>query len=389
MADDQNRIVEILVKYALYEPLTEEETRLLEDWRSRSEGHDALPEQLRDPEWISEHRRLLKNNPAPIVSLPLIVPSRIGWRKPVLAVVCVVVLIGGWMLFGRRSFSSSDGVAGGGVPPAGVRAYLTREDGGVLVLDTVAVGGVVESDANGVVRLTDENTLSYEGYNKAGLLKQRLVVAPGAGPWRILLADGSRVVLKDGSSLEYGADLRGSRPVLEGEAWFGVARDASRPLTIGLAGGTEVRVLGTTFAASTAGGETRVLLYSGAVRVRKGGDSLLLRPGQAAEVSGSVLAGRVMRDSERVLAWRGKYAEEEFFDFENASLPVILKELADWYGVSVSNPDSIQGVAITGKLSRSLSLDDMLKALERVEKGHARLRVKLNSILVQPGKPGG
>jgi len=370
MTDDQNRIVEILVKYALHEPLTPEEDRLLAVWRGRSPGHDELPEQLRDPEWIEEHRRLLRQNPAPIVPFP-VSPYRIGWRKPLLAVVAVLLVVGGWMLLRPRSSSGAGGLVASGRVPAGVRAYLTREDGSLLVLDTVA-----------------DNTLSYVGY-KGPVLRQRLVVSPGAGAWRILLPDGSRVVLKDGSSLEFTTDLRSGRPVLEGEAWFGVSRDASRPLTLGLSGGTEVGVLGTTFAARAAGGETKVLLYSGAVRVRKGADSLLLRPGQAAVVGGSGLAARAMDDPERELAWRGRYAEEEVFDFESASLAAMLKELAGWYGVRVSNPDNIQGVAMTGKLQRSKSLEDMLKALERVEKGHARLRVNSDTIQVLPWHPGG
>jgi ferric-dicitrate binding protein FerR (iron transport regulator) len=176
--------------------------------------------------------------------------------------------------------------------------------------------------------------------------------------------------------------------VLEGEAWFGIARDVSRPLTV-VVGGEEVSVLGTEFDVSVSGGGTRVLLYSGAVRVRKGGDSLVLRPGQAAVTGSTGLAVRVMNDSERALSWRGRYSEEAFFDFENSGLPAMLKELADWYGVQVSNPDSIQGVPLTGKLPRSLSLNEMLRALERVEKGHARLRVNADTIHVLPGHPGG
>ena len=121
MPDDQNRIVEILVKYALYEPLTEEETGLLAAWRSRSQGHDELPEQLRDPEWIAEHRQSLRDNPAPVIPIPLSTPYRIGWRKPVLAVVLVLVIVGGWMLLGRPSSSSGDVVLSD-VVSAGTRA---------------------------------------------------------------------------------------------------------------------------------------------------------------------------------------------------------------------------------------------------------------------------
>lgn len=399
MTDDQNLIVEILVKYALYEPLSEEETRLLEAWRSRSEGHNALPDQLRDPKWIAAHKRLLQSTPAPIVPIP--VEHRIGWRRPVLAVAIVLTLVGGWMLLRQRSSEPAGVVAETGAwvetgIPVNDQALLTREDGRILVLDTVPVGGVVDAG----VWKTDDQTLTYEmgtltyKMNKGVGMKQRLTVGRAAGPWRILLADGSRVVLRPGSSLEYSADLRSGKPGLQGEAWFGIARDASRPLTIATAGGAEVRVLGTTFdIVAPPGGESesKVALFSGAVRVRKGGDSIVLKPGQAA-VAGAGATGltvRLMADSERMASWRGVYADEEFFVFENTSLRGMLKELAPWYGVRVSNPDNIEGVAITGKLPRSLPLKDMLKALERVEKGHARLRVNVDTILVLPGKPGG
>ena len=392
MTDDQNRIVEILVKYALYEPLSEEETRLLGAWRQRSEGHDALPDQLRDPQWIAKHRRQLKEAPTPILPIPaegtVPVPPRIGWREPVLALVFTVLIGGVWLYL--RHESQPDGsrvTVESAVVPADFRALLTREDGVMLVLDTVPVGGVVE---DGMARKTDTNTLTYNNGNGAGM-KQRLVVAEGSAPWRVLLADGSRILLHPGSSLAFSSVLREARAVLEGEAWFGIARDVARPLTIGMAGGAEVRVLGTIFDVRAGGGESKVLLYSGALRMRKGEDSVLVRPGEGAVAQAGGLHVREMTESERRLDWRGRYAEEDFFDFQNAGLAEILGEIGAWYGVRVSNPDGIKGVAITGKLPRSLSLEKLLKALERVEGGHARLLIAPNThtILVSPGKPGG
>jgi|GEM_PF-1803995 len=96
MDDEQQRIVDILVKYALYQPLTEEEAHLLERWRQRSEGHRALPDQLRDAEWIAEHRRQLEQVSSPLLIVPA--RQRTAWRKPVLALILTALAVAGWML---------------------------------------------------------------------------------------------------------------------------------------------------------------------------------------------------------------------------------------------------------------------------------------------------
>src|SRR5579859_7856808 len=60
---DRNLTNAILVKYALQRPLTHAEIQLLNEFRSRSDEHNALPDQLRDPAWREEHRRVLKKAP--------------------------------------------------------------------------------------------------------------------------------------------------------------------------------------------------------------------------------------------------------------------------------------------------------------------------------------
>ncbi|HVS95764.1 MAG TPA: FecR domain-containing protein [Puia sp.] len=386
MGDEEQQIVDILVKYALYQPLSEEEADLLDRWRQRSQGHRALPDQMRDAEWIAEHRRRLQQVSSPLIVMPRSGTARL--RKPALALFLTGIVVAGWLLLRKRQEGPLPGTMV--LMAADRRAVLTHPDGSAVILDTVTDGKIVGQYGNVVARKTEGRTLSYSG-NGDGvqMTPDRMTLAEGAAPWKIVLADGSRIVLRGGSSLEYCADLRRSLPVLEGEAWFGVARDASRPLTVLLGRGKEVRVLGTTFDARAVVDRGSVLLYSGSVRVRSNTDSLLLRPGEALEMDGFAMRRRPMSNAERTLAWRGRFAEEELFDFNNTPLADVLKAVGSWYGVRISNPDRLQGVAVTGKLPRSLPLEQLLADLQRVEKGHVLLRLRSGSINVVHAPIGG
>lgn len=58
------RIVDLMVKYALQENLTEEEIGVLEEFWERSPEHMKLKEEFGDPEWIRS--RLANRKPAPM-----------------------------------------------------------------------------------------------------------------------------------------------------------------------------------------------------------------------------------------------------------------------------------------------------------------------------------
>ena len=74
------------------------------------------------------------------------------------------------------------------------------------------------------------------------------VLAKAGTRTRLLLSDGSQVWLNSGSKLKYSNDFnRGSREVgLEGEAYFDVKKDASRPFIVHTSS-LDIRVLGTAF----------------------------------------------------------------------------------------------------------------------------------------------
>src|SRR3982751_821192 len=74
------------------------------------------------------------------------------------------------------------------------------------------------------------------------------VVAAVAQQTRVTLGDGTRVVLNAGSRLSYADDFgRGTRDVvLDGEGYFDVVHDASRPFRV-LARGSVAQDVGTRF----------------------------------------------------------------------------------------------------------------------------------------------
>lgn len=97
---------------------------------------------------------------------------------------------------------------------------------------------------------------------------------------RIVLEDGSTAILNQGSKIRYDNDFDGIRyAVLDGEAFFEVARDEKKPFIV-KAGVTRTRVLGTSFNISESGTEVNVTVATGLVEVSDETGSVTLRPDQ-------------------------------------------------------------------------------------------------------------
>ncbi|WP_045224130.1 FecR family protein [Methyloterricola oryzae] len=97
----------------------------------------------------------------------------------------------------------------------------------------------------------------------------------------ISLADGSRVILNTDSAfaLHFDSRTRGVE-LLQGEAFFIVAKDSARPFVVS-AGQGSVTAVGTEFGVRRDDEYTHVELVEGLVRVRDGRREELLKPGQA------------------------------------------------------------------------------------------------------------
>jgi len=126
----------------------------------------------------------------------------------------------------------------------------------------------------------------------------------GAGETKVVtLADGTRVHLdaRTAVAVDFSARHRGVR-LLDGEAWFEVARDSSRLFTVS-AGGETITALGTAFDVATERARTEDTVTAHRVAVAANGVRKTLDKGQQASFGPSLALGPP-RKVEAATAWR-------------------------------------------------------------------------------------
>lgn len=154
---------------------------------------------------------------------------------------------------------------------------------------------------------------------------------------RLILPDGSRVLLNRNSRLTYPARFADSSRtvVLRGEAFFEVAHDAAHPFRI-RAGAASVRVLGTSFNVRARGDSVRVAVKTGRVQLSTPRQSVVLTPNQQATyLAKTDTLRRIMPLNINQLAYQtGRLS------FVNTPLTELVQTLRDVYGTDIrlANP---------------------------------------------------
>jgi transmembrane sensor len=181
----------------------------------------------------------------------------------------------------------------------------------------------------------------------------------------VRLADGSVVTLAPHSRLIVLSMADGAREVrLEGEAYFDVVHDESRPFTV-RAHNTTVKDVGTRFAVRAYAGDTlvRVVVTHGQVRVSldSAADSTgtLLDPRMVARVSpAGAIAVERNADTTRYVAFaRGQIV------FVGTPLRDVAQELDRWYDIQIRLADSAMGSRRVTATIADQTLPDLLDQL--------------------------
>jgi transmembrane sensor len=244
-------------------------------------------------------------------------------------------------------------------PPATNRATITMANGKTVYLDSVANGTLAIEGNVRLVKLAD-GQIAYTGSTNE-VLYNTLANPRGSKVLDMTLSDGSHVWLNAGSSIRYPVTFVGNerKVTITGEAYFEVTHNAAIPFKVSK-GEMEVTVLGTHFNVNTYDDERdmKVTLLEGSVKVTKGNESGLLKPGQQAQVTNEVKVVHAV-DVDEVMAWKNG-----FFNFRSADIKEILRQAARWYDIEVEYKGNVSTDRFKGKVPRDAKLSELLKILE-------------------------
>ena len=197
------------------------------------------------------------------------------------------------------------------------------------------------------------------------------------------LPDGTNVTLNHFSTLTLAKSFRKDKRevILDGEAYFEVAKDHKHPFTVKTRN-MDVQVLGTHFDVNAYGRNTEVktMLYQGSVAVRCNEKSALLKPGEMAVYNkcNHILRQKAIPDMSDYISWiKGQYI------FNNLSINDVAAELSNSFGVNIVIPDKhLQQFRITARFCHGEKLTTILTILH--EAGYFEYSVDRNRITISP-----
>ncbi|WP_256003961.1 FecR family protein [Pedobacter deserti] len=261
------------------------------------------------------------------------------------------------------------------VLPGGPKAMLTLADGKKIMLDSAADGSLAAQQGIQIVK--KDGKVIYAALGTAPeATAYNTLETPRGGTYQLTLPDGTTVLLNAASSITYPVAFTGKERLVEmnGEAYFEVAHNPKKPFKVKINESNTIEVLGTHFNISAYDDEKimRTTLLEGSVRLHSNATKGILKPGQQAQVTGKQMAIADIGHAgiAEVMAWK-----DGLFNFQDADLQEIMRDLARWYDIEVVYEKQIPKMEFIGEIERSLPLSAVLKGLKmsgvnfRLEKG--------------------
>jgi transmembrane sensor len=391
----QERIAELFVLY-LKDELSPNDKVELDIWLSQSEENRQLFEFLSNEERLKEElayandakkrmwATLQKNKDLPIAK---VVPIRRSFSRTMVAAVAVMAMvITGLFLWFNNPESKKQAVTNTNdtgsyikddIPaPIGNKAVLTLEDGSTIVLDNAENGALIDQGAVQVLKNGDQLTYKASKPPANNEVRYNTLSTQNGGFYRLQLPDASRVWLNAASSITYPTAFTGDvrKVTIKGEAYFEVTPNSAKPFYV-TANGVQVQVLGTHFNINAYDdlGAVNTTLLEGKVKVSKANRSIIIKPGQQAQVDDQTKV--INADIEQVMAWK-----EGLFLVKKADIHSIMGNLAKWYDVKVQYKGAVTGT-FSFEIPKTEPLSRVLKLLELTNKIHFKVEGKTITVM--------
>lgn len=182
----------------------------------------------------------------------------------------------------------------------------------------------------------------------------------------LILADGSKVWLNSGTEIEFPSVFASKTREIKvrGEIYIEVAK-RKEPFIVHTFN-SQIQVFGTSFNVSAYEDEEResVVLVEGSIQVKSNANnaSLILSPGQMAEISAGNIKSKEVNVSEYI-GWK-----DGFMQFNKVPLDEVLRKVGRYYNVEFKYSEEIDllGKTCSGKLFLSENIDDVLQSFTNI-----------------------
>ncbi len=249
---------------------------------------------------------------------------------------------------------------------------LIMSDGSEYILDDEHSEVIYKDNGEKILINTEEGDKVL--LNTSEKVKFNQLVVPFGKMQRLLLSDGSSVVINSGSKLIYPAEFSGnSRKVfLEGEAFFKVTKREDRMPFLVETENIDIKVLGTEFNVSAYASDKEIstILVTGKVEVSQknrllNNPEFVLSPGQGCFYSVNEESSLVKEvDTENYVAWMKGYLK-----FEDQTLENIVRKLKRYYNREIIIEDEqFANIIISGKFALSEDFNSVLYNLSKLLK---------------------
>ncbi|MCL6266304.1 FecR family protein [Flagellimonas myxillae] len=234
---------------------------------------------------------------------------------------------------------------------------------------------IINYSGNNNLVINKKDTLDISAGTAVEEVQMNQLIVPFGKHSKITLSDGSIVHVNSGSRLVFPKKFLGdSREVyLDGEAFFEVESDASRPFTVKVLKDEafSVTAVGTKFNVNSYGKNDRVttVLAEGEVHlVNKAKNSLfgkdkktIMQPGELVEwsVSAKAVQSKMQVDTEIYISWT-----KGLLIFRGERLKDVVKRVEDYYNIEIELAESInEEFRLTGKLDLNDTMEETMENL--------------------------